>query len=222
MSSPAELVPDPSSIGAQWQVVAESPLVFFLAVVAAAGVIWAAIHWAYHTRLESKDSQIDLLRAQLEAATLKKGFEDAAPDKAAETIKQLEMRLREIEPRCLSQTQKQSIGKFVRKHSHLKGNISLTFDGISPEAKKFAAELALVLSQGASMKVNQVSIVQMPGGLHGGSKKGLRVAARDMSVDAAKFIAGALDVANIDYDVVDDDPQLDFADAVIAVLVRTG
>lgn len=222
MSSSTELVADPSSIGAQWQLVTQAPLIFFLAVVAVAGVIWAAIQWAYHTRLESKDGQIDLLKAQLEAATLKKGFEDAAPEQAAETIRQLAMRLKEIEPRSLSQEQKQSIGKFVRKHAHFKGKVNLSFDGMSAEARRFAAELALVLSQSPHMKVTQVSIVQMPGGLHGGSRKGLLVAARDMSADAAKFVAGALDVANIDYDVVDEDPQLDSADAVIAVLVRTG
>ena len=208
---------DPSSIAVQWDIVTQAPLIFGLAVLATGGVIWAAIRWAYQSRLASKDGQIDLLKAQLESATYKKGYEDAAPEKAAETIKQLEMRLAAVEPRRLTQDQKQAIGKYIRKHAGMKGSLTIIHDGASADAKRYAEELTVVLSQYQGIKIKS-GMVLGPSVI---PASGIQLTARDASSDVARFVTGVLDAADIDYDADLNQPQDGFVDATILITNKT-
>lgn len=92
---------DPKTIGSfleqEWAVITVAPLTFAGAVIALGLLIWAAIHFAYKSRLESargeiknKDSEISLLNRQLKQANadIKAFQKPIEPKKAAEIVRQ--------------------------------------------------------------------------------------------------------------------------------------
>jgi hypothetical protein len=72
----------------QWQVIADAPAIFAMAVLVVAALIWIAMRWAYGARIQHKDAQIALQQAQID--DYRRKLDGASPDEARARIAALE------------------------------------------------------------------------------------------------------------------------------------
>lgn len=96
----------------QWAVIRGAPIYFVTALGAAIVVIWFLVNWADKAVIDGKTQAIETLNIQLKA--YKDKLDGATPDEAKQKIAALEARVKGIEPRRLSTTQRDKISSIIK------------------------------------------------------------------------------------------------------------
>jgi hypothetical protein len=123
---------------AEGRVILQAPATFAIAIVIVGGLIWGAMNWTYssqitnlQSRLSLRDDQITDYRTKLEGAT---------PDEAKRRLDALELRIKALSPRRLTEGQKETITKSL---VGIKAAIEIVQDMGAPDTKAYAGDLAL-------------------------------------------------------------------------------
>ena len=142
----------------EWAVISGAPGAFLLAVILVAGLIWAAMKWAYSARLQNKDSLIELQTAQL--GDYKQKLDGASPDQAKARIDALEAQLNklvsDVAPRTIDGTQRNALRQaalIVGPH-----RIDVMHDVASSDGRKLSAQFEQVF-QAAGWAVRSAAVM---------------------------------------------------------------
>ncbi|RWM79258.1 MAG: hypothetical protein EOR81_12350 [Mesorhizobium sp.] len=127
-------------------VVYEAPLLFSLAVVLAAGLIWAALRREFTVPITNLESELRLSRSQNEDYKVK--LDGASPEQARDKIERLEARIAKLEhdPRQLTAEQVRLFTDALKKHrpGHVivsRNGGSLECGGVQQQVRKLFCRL---------------------------------------------------------------------------------
>jgi hypothetical protein len=129
----------------RWEVIPKIPLFMSVAIVCIP--IWFALKWAYQSRLENKDTLIELQKAQLE--DYKSKLDGASPDQAKARVEALQTQLdnlvKAVGPRSLSDVQSLAI---TQSAVAIGGSplIEIAQDMAAPDAQRFSRQLGQAFS----------------------------------------------------------------------------
>lgn len=185
-------------------VVAGAPILFagsalFLTAIASFG-IWNAIGWSYQAKLDGQLATVGSLNDRLklkddQIADYKEKLNGATPDEAKKRIEALEIQLKALSPRRLSEKDKRIIIDAVKG---TRGIISITQDMAAPDAKGMSADLAYAF-QSAGWGV-ELPMVMGPSNVPP-SGLGLRVRDPNNLRPLEQSVRSALQAAGVSFDI---------------------
>jgi hypothetical protein len=204
-------------------VVSGAPMLFFGAVLFASAVaafgIWAAISWSYSSRFEGQASTLSSLESRLklkddQLADYKSKLDGASPDEARKRLAQLELQVKALSPRRLSEEQKAAISRSL---AGSKARIDIMQDAAAAEIKPLSADLASAF-MAADWAVNIPVVMGInappPSGV------GLRGLPSGSLSPAQARVKAALEAAKIEFDWMAPSRHDDKADAELVLTVR--
>ena len=158
---------DESSQGLRQQIsaVASAPLLFVVAVLAIAAVVWGILELSYRTVLSSKDRHIAVLERRV--ADYRDVVGGATPDEARKRIEALETELRTLrlrgQPRRVTGEQRQAIVDRSRLPAGAAlRNVTAVTEQSCTDCAAFAAELTEALGASQAWAVNTVTVANLP------------------------------------------------------------
>ncbi|MDP5305770.1 hypothetical protein [Paracoccus spongiarum] len=179
-------------VASEASVIADAPLIFAMAVLASATVVW----WLVNLRFGGIiDSQRERLQARDEKiAEYKTKLEGAEPDEARAHIKDLEARLARLEPRRLSEVQRKAMVEHLRSAP---GAISIAVDGACFDGQVFSRSFTSALRE-AGWEVSLPMVL----GLNNPPSSGLRVQVADLNnlTNANRALFAAMDAVGLSYE----------------------
>jgi hypothetical protein len=174
-------------------VVLQAPLTFAVAAILVAGIVWAALDWKYSAQISDLQSRLSLRDDQIN--DYKNKLSGATPDEAKNRLDALELQVKALSPRRLTETQKDKIVQSLRGVS---GNISIAQDMGAPDAKVYTGDLALAF-QAAGWAVTLPAVLGVGNPPRTGV--GLRVANPAALRPAELATKTALEAAGIAFDI---------------------
>jgi len=171
----------------------QAPATFAIAVVLIAGVMWGIFSWGYSSRIEDFQSRLALRDDQI--SDYKTKLNGATPDEAKRRLDALELQVKALSPRRLTEEQK---GEIIQSLRGVSGVIEIAQDMGAPDAKAYTGDLALAF-QAAGWSVGLTAVLGQgnppPTGV------GLRVA-NPVAMQPIELAAkNALSAAGIAFDV---------------------
>jgi hypothetical protein len=183
----------------EWAVVSSAPSTFLFGCLLVAGVVWLIMHWAFRARLDSKDAQISLLKARCDDYKEKLG--GATPSQAQEKIALLETRLAKLEPRRLTNEQRQTITTMTKLSSaDIWFKIEVAWDGSCFDCEAYAHDFRDALEKTGGWKIEAYRIF----GVNRKSSKGLAIFIPNPNAPPSHVmkLMRALEKAEIPYDLI--------------------
>jgi len=119
-------------------VILQAPATFAIALAILCGIIWGAMSWSYSSQIANLQSRLSLRDDQI--ADYKTKLEGATPDEAKKRLDALELQVKALSPRRLTEEQK---GKIVESLKGVSGTIEIVQDLGAPDAKAYTGDLAL-------------------------------------------------------------------------------
>ena len=116
----------------------QAPATFAMALAILGGLIWGAMSWSYSSQIANLQSRLSLKDDQI--ADYKTKLEGATPDEAKRRLDALELQVKALSPRRLTEEQKGKIGQSLKGSL---GSIQIIQDMGAPDAKAYTADLAL-------------------------------------------------------------------------------
>lgn len=116
----------------------QAPATFAIAIVILAGIIWGAMNWTYSSQVTNLQSRLSLRDDQI--ADYKTKLEGATPDEAKNRLEALELQVKALSPRRLTEEQKD---KIIQSLKGVSGTIEIAQDMGAPDAKAYRGDLAL-------------------------------------------------------------------------------
>ena len=120
-----------------------NPATFIAILVAIALVVWFIFRFSYSRVLASKNAQIELQDRQL--ADYRDKLHVASPQEAKARIDTLEERLRQFEPRRLTDDQRKILIERARGYVHHK--LTITYEGPCPDCATYAMAFEATLRE---------------------------------------------------------------------------
>ncbi|MGD0565270.1 MAG: hypothetical protein ABSA66_19550 [Roseiarcus sp.] len=121
------------------RVILRAPATFAIALAILGGAIWAAMNWTYSSQITNLQSRLSLRDDQI--ADYKTKLGGATPDEAKKRLDALELQVKALSPRRLTEGQKAKIVQSLKGSS---GIIEIVQDMGAPDAKAYTGDLALV------------------------------------------------------------------------------
>lgn len=177
------------NLGDEAQVINHAPVAFCLAVAFAGLLIYGALRWRYHGRIEILSATLSLKDAEIN--DYKRQLGGATPDEAKAELEDLRSQLRALKPRRLSDHQRAIIKGTAGLHP---GPITISYDQASNGAL-YAGDFGQVFSE-AGWRVNALSRVGFVGPL----AHGIGLAIKDESDPLVQTVFQALRQAGIGFD----------------------
>lgn len=179
-------------VASEASVIADAPLIFAMAVLASATVVW----WLVNLRFGGIiDSQKERLQARDEKiAEYKAKLEGAEPEEARAHIKDLEARLARLEPRRLSEAQRKAMVHCLRA---AQGAVSIAADGACADGQGLARGVAAAFQE-AGWQVSLPMVL----GISNPPLSGISVAVPDLNhpTEVSRAIFAAMDAAGLIYE----------------------
>jgi hypothetical protein len=184
--------------------IAQAPLIFFAAVVAVCGVAYAIARWAYSTIIAHKDAVIASLeaRVKLRDDQLANKLESTPPDEARAMIAALQDQVAKLQPRRLTEPQRQAFIDGARAPSGSEWRIKIRWYGLVADAEMYARDFILLFADILGWKV-----VAATRQLGGGNDYGIVLAVGDLSnlTDAERALRSAFERAALRITTVQND-----------------
>lgn len=120
------------------RVILQAPATFAIALAILGGSIWAAMNWTYSSQITNLQSRLSLRDDQI--ADYKTKLEGATPDEAKRRLDALELQVKALSPRRLTEDQK---GKIIQSLKGVSGTIQIVQDIAAPDVRAYTADLAL-------------------------------------------------------------------------------
>lgn len=115
----------------------QAPVTFIVAVIIIFGLVWQGMNWTYSTQIEDLKSRISLRDDQL--SDYKNKLNGATPDEAKKRLDSLELQVKSILPRRLTDAQKSKLKLILSVQA---GTITIAQDMAVADAKAFSGDLA--------------------------------------------------------------------------------
>lgn len=174
-------------------VIAQAPVSFGLALAVLTIIIWRALAWRHLGTLDSLEGRNKLQADQI--ADYKSKLSGASPDEAKARLDALEIQVRALSPRRLSEEQKE---KFLSALGIIKGVIDITHDMAVADAKALTGDFAVTFQRAGWT-------VSLPAGMGIGNPppSGIALRVRDVKVltPVQATVKHALEAADICFDL---------------------
>lgn len=125
------------------RVILQAPAIFAIAIVLVGGIIWAALGWKYSSQIANLQSRISLRDDQI--GDYKDKLSGATPDEAKKRLDALELQVKALSPRRLTNEQKAQIAHTVGGKTAL---ISIARDAAVGDTAPYTADLAQAFQDG--------------------------------------------------------------------------
>jgi hypothetical protein len=180
----------------QFALISAAPIPFFLVTIAIIGLVWVVVNWSYSAVLSSKNSQIELLVRQV--GDYKDKLNGATPYEAKARIDSLEARLSRVEPRRLSDEQRNIIASFVTVPYGNNYMISAQSEMACGDCRQYLDNFQEILHN-AHWNIERISLSNATAA----SPKGIAILTPDTGhpLPEASALMSALKAAEIDFDL---------------------
>jgi hypothetical protein len=120
------------------RMILQAPATFAIGLVILGGIIWGAMNWTYSSQINNLQSRLSLRDDQI--TDYKTKLEGATPDEAKKRLAALELQVKALSPRRLTEEQK---AKIIQSLNGVSGTIQIAQDMGAPDAKAYTGDLAL-------------------------------------------------------------------------------
>ena len=129
---------------AELAVIKGAPIISIAALIVVIIAVWAIVNFAYRAVFSSKNSQIELLNAQV--ADYKDKLNGASADQVKARIEALEQQVRSIRPRILTDEQKRVIAEQARLPQGMSASLVVMNEMQCSDCSPYAAEFRAAFS----------------------------------------------------------------------------
>lgn len=196
-------------LSSQWAVIEKAPFVFLTGAVLIAGLVYAWVRHQFAERIASLDSRLRLRDDRI--AEYERKLNASSPDEAKERIDRLEAQIAALQPRSLSQQQRDTIRKVASRHI---GRLIVSHDAACSDCNRFAREISSVFT-GAGWSVgNGVAL-----GIGNPPDEGIAIRASDPHSPDAIVVQDALRTAGVNFAVQPRDKMAQSVEILVAAKI---